>query len=83
MRAIITKYHGPTNTRGSRITAKAYGGQVTVPYDSGLDSPRNHAMAAEALRVKLGMPRGAMAQGELPAGTGYAFVLASFTVAGS
>ena len=41
MTAIITKYHGPTNTRGSRITAYANGHKATIsyPYElSGMDA---------------------------------------------
>lgn len=51
--AIETKYRGPTNTKGSRILAKASAGAVIVPYDHGLDLPQNHYAAAIALRDKL------------------------------
>jgi hypothetical protein len=47
--AIVTKYHGPTNSRGSRISATAEGGRVSMPYNSALSSERNHAVVAEAL----------------------------------
>ena len=33
MKAILTRYHGPTNTRGARISATADGwGRVSIPY---------------------------------------------------
>lgn len=56
MQPITTKYHGPTNTRPSRIIARAGGQSVTMSPD---DSTRMlhediHAAAAKALAVKLG-----------------------------
>lgn len=56
MQAIITKYHGPTNTRGSRIIGKA--GNVTVTCDPN-DSRRMHhedihAECAKQVAAKLG-----------------------------
>lgn len=52
--AIRTRYHGPTNTRGSRISAKCGAGRVSVPYDHALNLYDNHAAAARALLAKLG-----------------------------
>ena len=54
MQAITTKYAGPTNTRGSRIIAKAAAGRVSVGYDHALNLEDNHAAAAQALAEKLG-----------------------------
>ena len=54
MKAITTKYFGPTNTRGSRI--KAYDcdkNSVSIPYDSRLNSEGNHRKAAIALAEKM------------------------------
>lgn len=51
---ITTKYSGPTDTRGSRITAKGAGRQLTVPYDYALGAVDNHAAAAQALAAVLG-----------------------------
>ena len=35
MKAIMTKYHGPTNTRGSRVSASdSDGNRVSIPYQS-------------------------------------------------
>lgn len=54
MKAIETKFHGPTNTRGSRITASdCDGNRVTVSTDYSLDSEANHRRAAVALCDKM------------------------------
>jgi len=53
MKAICTKYHGPTNTRGSRISASATNVKgVSLAYDYELDEPDNHLKAATALKKK-------------------------------
>jgi hypothetical protein len=52
--AITSKYHGPTNTRGSCVRATANHNMVTVPWDSALDSEENHRNACERLCGKLG-----------------------------
>ena len=52
--AIRTRYFGPTNYRGSRIKASCEAGQVTVPYDQGINLSENHIAAADALLAKLG-----------------------------
>lgn len=54
MQAIRTRYHGATNSRGSRISAQCEAGKVFVPFDHDLDLEGNHVAAATALRVKLG-----------------------------
>lgn len=74
--AIVTKYHGPSNSRGSRVTAKAQAGSVTVSWDHALNSDANHAKAAEALAEKYGWS-GTLAGGALPSGDGYCFVFIS------
>lgn len=44
---IRTRYHGPTNTRGSRISATTISGRrVYVPYNHALNSEDNHTAAA-------------------------------------
>lgn len=52
MIAITTKYHGPTNTRGSRTIATAHAGgatrRVTVAWDHTLSATANHHAAAVA-----------------------------------
>jgi hypothetical protein len=54
MQAIRTRYHGPTNSRGSRISAKCEAGTVSVTYDDALNLAENHQAACEALLTKLG-----------------------------
>lgn len=55
MKAIHTKYTGPTNTRGSRIIATAEGGhRVVIGYDHALNSEGCHGKAAKALAEKAG-----------------------------
>lgn len=54
MKAISTRYHGPTNTLGSRITADdGDGNRLTVNYNHALDSTDAHAEAACALIRKM------------------------------
>lgn len=69
MKAIQTKYTGPTDTRGSRMIATAEGGarphRLSVPYDHALNIDENHAAAALALKNKMGW-KGAMVGGGLP-----------------
>lgn len=48
MFAVLTRYAGPTNTRGSRIVATWDGGRLSRPYDHTLTGPGNHAAAALA-----------------------------------
>ncbi len=69
MQAILTRYHGPTNTRGSRITAKAEAGRTSVAYDHALNYDQNHRAAALALMAKVGWEHD-LASGTLPGGDG-------------
>ena len=50
---IETRYHGPTNYRGSRVSARFTDdrgmGPVFTDYDDALDSRANHAAAAHKL----------------------------------
>lgn len=71
MKAIMTKYHGPTNTRGSRISASdGDGNRVTVPFDYAARDP--HDVAALALCRKMGW-EGTLAKGGLASGNVYVF----------
>lgn len=74
MIAILTKYMGPTNCRGSRI--KAYtsnpGQSVTIGYDHALDSEEAHRKAAQVLMDKMGWPNELVSGG---IAGGYAFVM--------
>lgn len=69
MKAIRVTYHGPTNTRGSRFTARAEGVRaLTRPYTYALSPDENARLAAEALcrRQNWG---GILAGGTLPDGS--------------
>ena len=76
MKAIETKYHGPTNTRGARISASDLdGNRISLPYPHELSGEAVHRQAAEALRDKMGWA------GEMIGGAtkrGYAFVFVTF-----
>ncbi len=55
MQTIITKYHGPTNTRPSRITATATGGlKATVTLDYNGREIDDHIRAIRAVCEKAG-----------------------------
>jgi hypothetical protein len=54
MQAIRTRYHGPTNTRGTRITATCEAGSLTMPFDYSLNDEGNHAKAAQLMIKRLG-----------------------------
>jgi hypothetical protein len=73
MQAILTKFHGPTDTKGSRYSARCEAGRVVVCGDHRLNIERNHTAAAYALAAKLGWS-GEWYGGQLPTGE-YAFVL--------
>jgi hypothetical protein len=49
MQAIVTRYHGPGNVRGSRISATASAGRVILEWDDALNQDQNHAAACAAL----------------------------------
>jgi hypothetical protein len=78
MQAIVTKFLGPTNHRGSRVKAWCEAGSVTVSWDHAKDVGGNHDAAAEALIRKLGWDapcyRGRWVGGGLPNTTGNAYV---------
>lgn len=74
MKAIETRYIGPTNTRGSRLVATAEGGnRVTLSYDYELNSDQNHEMAAYHLMAKLDWT-GEMVGGHTAKGMVWVFV---------
>ena len=54
MQAIETKYLGPTNNRGSRITATCNENKITIPYPYELSGMAVHEAAAHALCDKMG-----------------------------
>lgn len=75
MQAIVTKYFGPTNVRGSRVKAKAEAGSITLHWDDALDVEDNHHRAAKALAEKLGWG-GRWFCGGLPGNEGNVYVSA-------
>ena len=71
--AIVTKYHGPTNTRAARVSARCDAATIFLTWDNKFDVDDNHTIAARTLAHKLGWPHSKMVGGGLPSG-GYAFV---------
>ena len=74
--AIMTRYIGPSNSRGSRIKATAWGGSVTVAYNDADNSEKNHARAAQALCAKMGWHQTGWVGGGTPDGRGWCYVAA-------
>lgn len=68
---ITTRYHGPTETRGSRIVATAAAGprrRFTMAYDYSLDPAGNHEAAAWMLAGLNGLENHLMLSGQAPRG---------------
>ena len=66
--AIVTRYLGPTDFRGSRIKAFTESGRsITISYADNLSVTENHQAAAKALQAKMGwtddLIEGGLAQG--------------------
>ena len=74
MKAITTKYIGPSNVKGSRISASdGDGNRAIVSYDCALNSDENHAKAAETLLKKMSWD-GEMVGGWTKDGMAWVFV---------
>lgn len=74
MKAITTQYFGPSNVQGSRMFARAEGGNLAViNYDDSLNLDQNHAKVAKALYDKLGWNE-EMVGGHLSKGMVWVFV---------
>jgi len=76
MKAIITKYHGPTNFKGSRISASDEdGNRITIPYPSELDwrDGEPHRAAAQSLCEKMNW-KGSLVGGSVKGGYAFVFV---------
>ena len=72
MKAIITKYKGPTDTRVSRIYASdGDQNRVSIPYPYELSGEAVHRAAAEALCTKMGWSKDLLGGGMKD---GYCFV---------
>jgi len=77
LQAIVTKFIGPTNTKGARIRVSAAAGRMFVNWDHALGVDGNHKAAAQALAAKFGWS-GNWYGGSLPDDTGNAYVCAPF-----
>lgn len=66
--AIVVKFIGPTNTRGSRYKATCQAGSVTVRADDRLSIEGNAEAACLALVFKFGWTRRRWVGGGLPDG---------------
>jgi hypothetical protein len=71
--SIVTKYHGPTSHKGSRVSARASAGRCETTWEHSLSSYENHRDAAIKLAKRWGWS-GRLVGGSLPDGTGYVFV---------
>jgi len=76
MKAILTRYAGPTDTRGSRILATWDGGRLSRPYFHALDSEENHRCAALDAFARMGLDMSEMDMHTGWTRDGYAHVLA-------
>ncbi len=74
--AISTKYLGPTDHRGSRVSARCQACSLTVAWDDALDVTENHTAAAKALATKLQWV-GRWIGGALPDGRGNCYIQAT------
>jgi len=78
MKAIITKYHGPTDTKGSRISASdGDRNRISIPYPYELSGEAVHRAAADALCDKMKWPKNLIGGGMK---NGYCFVFADAAV---
>ena len=71
MQAILTKYLGPTNNKGSRIKASCDAGSINIPYPYEFDIADAHKFAARQLTEKLKWKSecyGELITGQLPCG---------------
>lgn len=79
--AIITKYIGPTNYRGSRVKATCAAKSVTLPWIDSLNSDENHELAARELADSLGwvFPDYELVGGGMPDNRGNCYVFVKKT----
>ena len=74
--AIVTKYFGPTNTKGSRIKVKAYAGSKFYEWDHSVGIELNHLRAATKFADKMGwLKKNDIVGGSMPKSGSYCFVL--------
>jgi hypothetical protein len=68
---IVTRYHGPTDTRGSRISATSGSGRrIYCGYRHELSATENHETAAAELAAKLWPGATIGGGGEMPGRSG-------------
>ena len=53
MQAILTKYIGPTNTKGARVQAKTVSKTMTFAWDYSLDEEGNYRNAAHEMCIAM------------------------------
>lgn len=85
MQIITTEFKGPTNSTGSRIRVRSWLKSASIPYNHALNSSENHRGAAQQLVNRLNADRlkdtlhsnlwEITAEGSLPNGKGYGFVI--------
>jgi hypothetical protein len=75
LQAIVTRYHGPTNTRGLRYSASAsaWAGRAIRACDNAVNAETNSALAARKLAEKFGW-HGIFVAGGMPDGKGRVYV---------
>ncbi len=65
--SIIVRFHGPTDSRGSRYSARCEAGRVSVEADDGLSATKNREAAFQKLARRLTWT-GWWVEGSLPDG---------------
>jgi len=71
--AIVTRYCGPSNSRGSRYAAIAWAGRVSRACDNAVSAGTNSALAARKLAEKFDW-HGVFIAGGMPDGQGRIYV---------
>ncbi|WKV20539.1 hypothetical protein 16Q_146 [Pseudomonas phage 16Q] len=81
---IVTKFFGPTNTKGSRIQVKSWLKTSYVSWDHSLNSEKNHLAAVNQVVYEMNKERSGnefvaswlvVAGGSMPDGSGYGYVI--------
>ena len=76
--AIVVRYSGQTNSRGSRYIATAWAGRVSRACDNAVSAEANAALAARKLAEKYGWT-GLLIMGGMPDGQARVYVWAGDT----
>lgn len=76
LQAIVTRYLGPTNHRGSRVAVRAAAGRKFYGWNCALNSEDNHGAAAMMFAAEMGWLEGyTLIGGGMPDQTGNCYVL--------